>query len=82
MQRLTAFKYRLRPTQAQREYFSRCFGCVRLVYNASGVFASTLGPFSPWASVHVEGGNLTIWRAFGGKPPLRRSQVGVVHKKE
>lgn len=34
MQRLIAFKYRLRPTQAQREYFSRCFGCVRLVYNA------------------------------------------------
>ena len=34
MQRLTAFKYRLRPTQTQREYFSRCFGCVRLVYNA------------------------------------------------
>ena len=28
-----AYKYRLLPDEAQREYLSRCFGCVRFVYN-------------------------------------------------
>ncbi|MEB6549737.1 IS200/IS605 family element RNA-guided endonuclease TnpB [Heyndrickxia sporothermodurans] len=30
---LKAFKYRLYPTKEQQEYFSKCFGCVRFLYN-------------------------------------------------
>ncbi|WP_343754309.1 helix-turn-helix domain-containing protein, partial [Alkalibacterium iburiense] len=30
---LKAYKYRLYPTQAQKEYFANCFGCVRFIYN-------------------------------------------------
>ena len=30
---LKAYKYRLYPTESQKEYFSNCFGCVRFVYN-------------------------------------------------
>lgn len=30
---LLAYKYRIYPTTEQRKYFSRCFGCVRFIYN-------------------------------------------------
>lgn len=28
-----AYKYRLYPNKEQREYFAKCFGCVRFIYN-------------------------------------------------
>ena len=31
--RRMAYKYRLLPDEGQQEFFSRCFGCTRLVYN-------------------------------------------------
>ena len=31
--RRIAYKYRLLPDEKQKEFFSRCFGCTRLVYN-------------------------------------------------
>lgn len=31
--RRMAYKYRLLPDEEQQEFFSRCFGCTRLVYN-------------------------------------------------
>lgn len=30
---LKAYKYRLYPNKQQQEYFSKCFGCVRFIYN-------------------------------------------------
>lgn len=30
---LKAYKYHLHPSEAQKEYFANCFGCVRFVYN-------------------------------------------------
>lgn len=30
---LIAYKYRLYPNKEQREYFAKCFGCVRFIYN-------------------------------------------------
>lgn len=30
---LAAYKYRLYPNKEQQEYFSKCFGCVRFIYN-------------------------------------------------
>lgn len=30
---LKAYKYRLYPNKEQEEYFSKCFGCVRFIYN-------------------------------------------------
>lgn len=30
---LKAYKYRLYPNKGQQEYFSKCFGCVRFIYN-------------------------------------------------
>lgn len=30
---LKAYKYRLYPNKEQQEYFTRCFGCVRFIYN-------------------------------------------------
>ena len=30
---LKAYRYRLYPTAAQAEYFAKCFGCCRIVYN-------------------------------------------------
>lgn len=30
---LIAYKYRLYPNKSQQEYFSKCFGCVRFIYN-------------------------------------------------
>ena len=30
---LIAYKYRLYPNKEQQEYFSKCFGCVRFIYN-------------------------------------------------
>lgn len=30
---LRAYKYRLYPNKEQKEYFSKCFGCVRFIYN-------------------------------------------------
>lgn len=30
---LKAYKYRLYPTKEQEEYFSKCFGCSRFIYN-------------------------------------------------
>jgi len=30
---LKAYKYRLYPTESQKEYFANCFGCVRFIYN-------------------------------------------------
>ena len=30
-----AYKYRIYPNKAQREYFAKCFGCVRFFYNKS-----------------------------------------------
>lgn len=30
---LIAYKYRLYPNKEQQEYFAKCFGCVRFVYN-------------------------------------------------
>ena len=30
---LKAYKYRLYPTKEQEEYFAKCFGCVRFIYN-------------------------------------------------
>lgn len=30
---LVAYKYRLYPNKKQREYFTKCFGCVRFIYN-------------------------------------------------
>ena len=30
---LVAYKYRLYPNKEQQEYFSKCFGCVRFIYN-------------------------------------------------
>ena len=32
---LVAYKYRLYPNKSQKEYFSKCFGCVRFFYNKS-----------------------------------------------
>lgn len=28
-----AYKFRLYPNEKQKEYFSKCFGCVRFLYN-------------------------------------------------
>ena len=30
---LVAYKYRLYPNEEQKEYFAKCFGCVRFIYN-------------------------------------------------
>ena len=30
-----AYKYRIYPNKAQKEYFAKCFGCVRFFYNKS-----------------------------------------------
>ena len=30
-----AYKYRIYPNNEQKEYFSKCFGCVRFFYNKS-----------------------------------------------
>lgn len=30
---LKAYKFRLYPTESQKEYFANCFGCVRFIYN-------------------------------------------------
>lgn len=30
---LMAYKYRLYPNEEQKEYFAKCFGCVRFIYN-------------------------------------------------
>lgn len=30
---LAAYKYRLYPNKEQKEYFAKCFGCVRFIYN-------------------------------------------------
>lgn len=30
---LVAYKYRLYPNKGQQEYFAKCFGCVRFIYN-------------------------------------------------
>ena len=30
-----AFKYRIYPNASQKEYFAKCFGCVRFFYNKS-----------------------------------------------
>ena len=30
---LVAYKYRLYPNKEQQEYFAKCFGCVRFIYN-------------------------------------------------
>lgn len=30
---IRAYKYKMKPTVVQAEYFSRCFGCMRYVYN-------------------------------------------------
>lgn len=30
---LVAYKYRLYPNKEQKEYFAKCFGCVRFIYN-------------------------------------------------
>ena len=30
---LRAYKYRLYPNKEQKEYFAKCFGCVRFIYN-------------------------------------------------
>ena len=30
---LMAYKYRLYPNKEQKEYFTKCFGCVRFIYN-------------------------------------------------
>ena len=30
---LKAYKYRLYPTESQKEYFAKCFGCSRFIYN-------------------------------------------------
>lgn len=30
---LVAYKYRLYPSKEQQEYFAKCFGCVRFIYN-------------------------------------------------
>ena len=30
---LIGYKYRLYPNKEQQEYFSKCFGCVRFIYN-------------------------------------------------
>ena len=30
---LIAYKYRLYPNKEQKEYFAKCFGCVRFIYN-------------------------------------------------
>ena len=32
---LVACKFRLYPNKSQKEYFSKCFGCVRFFYNKS-----------------------------------------------
>lgn len=39
MQVQVGYKYRIRPTEKQMDYLSRCFGCTRLVYNKYVVFA-------------------------------------------
>lgn len=30
---LVVYKYRLYPNTEQQEYFTKCFGCVRFIYN-------------------------------------------------
>lgn len=30
---IRAYKYKMKPTRVQSEYFSKCFGCMRYVYN-------------------------------------------------
>lgn len=30
---LIAYKYRMYPNEEQKTYFSKCFGCVRFIYN-------------------------------------------------
>lgn len=30
---LKSYKYRLYPNKEQQEYFEKCFGCVRFIYN-------------------------------------------------
>ena len=46
-----AYKYRLMPDAGQREYLSRCFGCVRFVYNRYVEFA-----LAEYRRVKAEGG--------------------------
>ena len=46
-----AYKYRLVPTEEQKVYFSKCFGCVRLVYNRYVAFSKEDN-----ARVKAEGG--------------------------
>ena len=31
----TAYKFRIYPNSNQKEYFAKCFGCVRFFYNKS-----------------------------------------------
>lgn len=33
MQTYKSYKYRLYPNKKQEEYFAKCFGCVRFIYN-------------------------------------------------
>lgn len=30
---LKAYKFRLYPNKKQQEYFAKCFGCTRFIYN-------------------------------------------------
>ena len=30
---LKAYKYRIYPNKEQKEYFTKCFGCTRFIYN-------------------------------------------------
>ena len=65
-----AYKYRLLPDGAQREYLSRCFGCVRFVYNRYVEFC-----LSEYRRVKAEGGDyrrLPEVSAFKEESPFLR----------
>ena len=50
---LVAYKYRIYPNKSQKEYFAKCFGCVRFFYNKS------LSDMIEYYKVHKDFKNIT-----------------------
>ena len=53
---IIAYKYKMKPTVVQSEYFSKCFGCMRYVYNYAlswSSFVRMLEYKSEWYGVNL-----------------------------
>ena len=50
---LVAYKYRIYPNESQKEYFAKCFGCVRFFYNKS------LSDMNEYHKTHKDFKNIT-----------------------